>query len=78
MSTITITARAQAVSRAKKALAQLHRHPGTSRQQLGDAREVLNRIYTWNDTEAIRDAVEGIESIVTDVYAGHSELTDLL
>jgi len=76
MSGISISQRAEAVRRGKQALEQLHQHPATSRKQLGNAREVLNRIYSWSDPAAVRDAVEGIESLVTEIYRGDTHQTD--
>ena len=70
---MTIKHRAAAIARGKTALRHLEAHPATSRKQLGDAREVLNRIYNWPDAAAVDDAVYGIESIVVDVYGGHPD-----
>lgn len=70
---MTIKDRAAAITRGKQALRHLEQHPDTTRTQLGNARDVLNRIHNWPDAESVRDAVEGIESIVVDVYGRHPE-----
>ncbi|GAB2864678.1 hypothetical protein [Nocardioides pacificus] len=65
--------RAAALTRAKQALSYLESHPATSCDQLGVAREHLNRIHRHAERAYLIDVVEGIEQIVLDVYGHHPE-----
>jgi hypothetical protein len=70
---MTVKDRGVAIARAKKALAHLEKHPGTTRKQLGDARDLVNRVHNWNDEAAVGDAIYGLECIVLNVYGGIPE-----
>lgn len=70
MTGISTHDRAEAIVRAKKALAHLEQHPDTRQEQLGAARDQLNIAHNFNDRHAVLDAVYAIESIVLTVYGG--------
>lgn len=59
--------RAIVSARAKHLLAHLAEHPNTTLTQLGNARDLLNRVQSW-PPDASREAMHGLEDIVTDVY----------
>jgi hypothetical protein len=61
---MTIKDRAAAITRAKKALAHLEKHPGTTQGQLGAARDQLNIVHNWATAREVYDAVAAIECIV--------------
>jgi len=54
---MTVKDRSVAIARAKKALEHLEKHPGTTRGQLGSARDQLNIVHNFNDQWAADDAV---------------------
>lgn len=60
---ITITERAKAIQRAKRALKAVVQHPDTTQQQLGIARDRLNDCYRPTDAEEVCAAVGEIESL---------------
>jgi hypothetical protein len=62
-----IVERTKAIRRAKRALLALTRHPGTSRQTLGTARDRLNDCYRLTDPDHVWAAVDDIENIAAAV-----------
>lgn len=65
---ISTTDRADALRRAQEALSLLEDHDGTSRHQLGQARDHLNRVWTRPSPEEVWQSVHEIEGLVLDVY----------
>ena len=65
---ITITERAKAIHRVKRALKALAQHPDTSAEQLGTARDRLNDCYRLTDVEEVYAAVVEIESLAAAVH----------
>ena len=65
---MSIDERATAIKRAKRALKALTGHPGTTRQQLGAARDRLNDCYRLTDADQVWEAVDDIEIIAAAVY----------
>lgn len=66
---MTMANRAIASARARRALAHLAAHPDTTAKQLGDARDLANRVNTW-PSQDVHEPIYGLECIVADVYGG--------
>jgi hypothetical protein len=65
---ITITERAKAIQRAKRALKALTQHPDTSQQQLGIARDRLIACYRLTDAKEVCASVGEIERLAASVH----------
>lgn len=63
-----INERAEAVSRAKRALKALADHPRATRKQLGTARQQLNDCYRLPESDAVWAAAQAIEASAAAVY----------
>lgn len=66
---LTMTERAINIQRAKEDLQLLTAHAAATANQLGRARERLNKTYTGNGAAAELALVE-LEAMVTEIYGG--------
>lgn len=67
---ITVHDRAQAIARAKQAIAYLEAHPRTTKSNLGAARDQANIVQNCSSTRDVYDTVCGLEALVVEIY-GH-------
>jgi hypothetical protein len=65
---MSITERAEAISRAKRALKAIADHPRSTRRQLAAARAQLNDCYRLADRAAVLAAAQAIEASAAAVY----------
>lgn len=66
--TMTVSERATAISRANRAFRALQAHPETTPRELGAARDHLNDCHRLADPDAVWAAVADIEHCAADVY----------
>lgn len=66
---MNMTDRAKLATRAKHALLHLEKHPNTTREHLGTARDRYNNVLNAGDDLAT-ESVHVLEDLVTTVYGG--------
>lgn len=67
---IAVNERAQAVTRAKKALEHVEAHRAATKSNLGAARDQLNIVHNCTSAHDVWDAIHGLEGLVVDIYGG--------
>lgn len=67
---MTVIAHVTAINQAREAMDWLKKHPATSRQEIGAARDLLNQVHNLTDNEKVWDAIFELEGMVCRIYGG--------
>lgn len=62
-----------AINRARTALDWLEKHPATTRNQLGAARDLVNQAHNLNTHNEVWDAINALEDMVCGIYGGRPD-----
>lgn len=70
---MTVRQHVTATARARQAMDWLTKHPAVTRQEIGAARDLLNKAHNLIDDEQVWDAIFEIEGMVCRIYGGRPD-----